>query len=177
MNILYVTPYVPSLIRTRPYNLIRALVRLGHHVTLLTAAGNSTEEHAQVEEMRRYGVRAEVFFISLTGSLVNCLRALPTREPLQAVYAYHPEMERRLGDLLREETLDVVHIEHPRAARLVRAVLDTSSMNGKRVPIVCDSVDSTPLLFEQAAQKGAQWRSRLMAAIDLDARPATRPYS
>lgn len=37
MNILHVTPYVPFLIRTRPYNLIRALVQVGHHVTLPTA--------------------------------------------------------------------------------------------------------------------------------------------
>jgi sugar transferase (PEP-CTERM/EpsH1 system associated) len=172
MNILYITPYVPSLIRTRPYNLIRALVRLGHRVTLLTAAGNSTEEHAQVEEMRRYGVRAEVFPISLTGSLVNCLRALPTHEPLQAVYAYHPGMEKRLSGLLQQETFDVVHIEHLRASRLVRAVLASSS-NGERMPAVYDSVDCISLLFEQAAQTGAQWRSRMMTAIDLE---RTRRY-
>ncbi|MCJ7818891.1 MAG: hypothetical protein MUP25_03615 [Syntrophales bacterium] len=47
MKLLYVTPYVPSRIRTRPYNLIRALVGLGHRVTLLTAAGTSPEEQEQ----------------------------------------------------------------------------------------------------------------------------------
>ncbi len=172
MDVLYVTPYVPSLIRTRPYNLIRALVRLGHCVTLLTAAGTLPEERARAEDLRGYGVRTEVFPISLTRSLVNCLRALPTREPLQAVYAYHPRMEQRLGDLLREQTFDVAHIEHLRASRLVRAVLASSS-NGKRVPAVYDSVDSISLLFEQAAQTGAQWRSRMMTAIDLE---RTRRY-
>jgi len=159
VNILYVTPYVPSRIRTRPYNLIRALVGLGHRVTLLTAAGTSTEEQGQADELRNWGVRVEVFPIPLFRSLGNCLRALPTGEPLQAVYAYHPAMEQRLGELLREEPFDVVHIEHLRAARLVQAVMV--------VPTVYDSVDSISLLFEQTIQGGAQLRSRLMASIDL----------
>ena len=159
MNILYVTPYVPSRIRTRPYNLIRALVGLGHRVTLLTAAGTSSEEQEQANELRDWGVQVQVFPISLARSLSNCLLALPTREPLQAVYSYHPEMERRLMALLREESFDVAHIEHLRSARLVRAVGDA--------PVVYDSVDCISLLFEQAAQSGAQLRSRLMTAVDL----------
>jgi sugar transferase (PEP-CTERM/EpsH1 system associated) len=159
MNVLYITPYVPSRIRTRPYNLIRALILLGHQVTLLTAAGTSPEEGEEADELRGWGVRVEVFPVPLARSLGNCLRALPTREPLQAVYAYHPGMERRLGDLLGEEAFDVVHVEHLRAARLVRAVMG--------VPAVYDSVDCISLLFEQAARSGAQLRSRLMTAVDL----------
>jgi len=159
MNVLYVTPYVPSCIRTRPYNLIRALIRLGHRVTLLTAAGTLAEEQEQAEELRDWGMRVEVFPVPLLRSMGNCLRALPTREPLQAVYAYHPGMERRLSRMLQEETFDVVHIEHLRAARLVRAVIGT--------PVVYDSVDCISLLFEQAARSGAQLRSRLMTGVDL----------
>jgi len=159
MNILYVTPYVPSHIRTRPYNLIRALARLGHRVTLLTAASTSPEDQAQADELRAWDMHMEVFPVSLVRSLGNCLRALPTHEPLQAVYAYHPAMRRRLAALLCKESFDVVHIEHLRAARLVRAV--------RGVPTVYDSVDCISLLFEQAAQGGAQLRSRLMTAVDL----------
>jgi sugar transferase (PEP-CTERM/EpsH1 system associated) len=159
MNILYVTPYIPSRIRTRPYNLIRALVNLGHRVTLLTAASTSPEGQEQADELRAWGIRVELFPVSLMRSLGNCLRALPTREPLQAVYAYHSGMERRLTELLSKEIFDVVHIEHLRATRLVRLV--------KRTPKVYDSVDSISLLFEQTAQGGAQLRSRLMAVVDL----------
>jgi sugar transferase (PEP-CTERM/EpsH1 system associated) len=159
MNVLYATPYVPSYIRTRPYNLIRTLVRLGHQVTLLTAAGSSAEEREQADELRGWGMQVEVFPVPVLRSLGNCLRALPTREPLQAVYAYHPAMERRLSTLLSTQAFDVVHIEHLRAARLVRAVTKT--------PAVYDSVDSISLLFEQAAKGGAQLRSRLMTAVDL----------
>jgi len=175
VNVLYVTPYVPSRIRTRPYNLIRALVRLGHRVTLLTAAGTSTEEQAQADELRTWGMQVEVFPVSLTRSLRNCLRALPTREPLQAFVSYHPGLEQRLRQLLQGETFDVVHIEHLRAARLVGAVTGPPRRWGPHSsggfcdhpPTVYDSVDCISLLFEQAAQSGAQWRSRLMTAVDL----------
>jgi sugar transferase (PEP-CTERM/EpsH1 system associated) len=159
MKVLYTTPYVPSYIRTRPYNLIRTLVRLGHQVTLLTAAGSSAEEREQARALSDWEMRVEVFPVPLLRSLGNCLRALPTREPLQTAYAYHPAMERRLSELLSAGDFDVVHIEHLRAARLVRAVTET--------PAVYDSVDSISLLFEQAAKSGAQLRSRLMTAVDL----------
>lgn len=162
MNILYITPYVPSQIRTRPYNLIRALVRMGHKITLLTAANTSAHDLEQADELRAWGMHVEAFPVPLARSLSNCLRALPTREPLQAVYAYLPGMEHRLGELLGNGGFDVVHIEHLRAARLVWAI---SKTNG--IPAVYDSVDCISLLFEQAAQRGAQLRSRLMAALDL----------
>jgi len=92
-------------------------------------------------------------------SLGNCLRVLPTREPLQAAFAYHPGMARRLSSLSQEGTFDVVHVEHLRAARLVRAV--------RGIPTVYDAVDCISLLFEKTMQHGAQLRSRLMAAVDL----------
>jgi len=184
MKILYVTPYVPSRIRTRPYHLIRALVQLDHQITLLTAAGTASEEETRAEELRRWGIRVELFPVPLLRSLGNCLLALPTREPLQAVYAYHPRMERRLSQLLREQAFDVVHVEHLRAARLVRAVRMVSIPKGQAVgqvsvstgsptpaaqgvPRIYDAVDCISLLFEQAAQSGAQLRSRLMTAVDL----------
>ncbi len=159
MQVLFITPYVPSQIRTRPYNLIRSLIRLGCQITLLTAAETSSEEQNQAAELRNWGMQVQVFPVPLAQSLLNCSLALPTREPLQAVYAYHRGMERRLTELLQTQIVDVVHIEHLRAARLVRAV--------KNVAKVYDSVDCISLLFEQATHKGAQLRSRLMTSVDL----------
>ena len=155
MNILYVTPYVPSRIRSRPYNLIQALVGLDHQITLLTAAGTLPEEQTQANVLRNWGVRVEVFPVSLTRSLYNCLMALPIQEPLQASYSYHLAMEQRLSELLRENTFDVVHIEHLRASRLVRAIIPPRSTES--IPAVYDSVDCISLLFEQATQSGAPW--------------------
>lgn len=159
MDILFVTPYLPSLIRTRSYNLIRALVRAGHTVALLAAADTSPEEQEKADELESWGVQVEVFPVSRWRSAGNCLRALPTREPLQAVYSFQPRMEQRLHQLLQQKTFDVVHIEHLRAARFVKGV--------KGVPKVYDSVDCISLLFEQAAKLGAQVRSRLMTSVDL----------
>ena len=159
MNILYVTPYVPSAIRLRPYNLIRALNHMGHHITLLTAASTSPDEQEQARELRGWGVHVEAFPVPVIRSMANCLRAIPTREPLQAVFSYHPQMQRRLSQLLDMDGFDVVHIEHLRAARLVRTV--------SKAPVVYDSVDCISLLFEQVVQSSHQLRSRLMTGLDL----------
>jgi hypothetical protein len=40
MRILFVVPYTPNPIRTRPYNLIRHLAMRGHDVTVLTIVEN-----------------------------------------------------------------------------------------------------------------------------------------
>jgi glycosyltransferase involved in cell wall biosynthesis len=159
MNILYVTPYVPSRIRTRPYHLIRALVDLGHRVTVVTASGTSAEEEQQADALRAWGVEVDRFPVPRWRSLANCAAAMPTGEPFQAVFSYHPAMAGRVRQLSRAGGFDVVHIEHLRAARLVGAV--------EGVPVVYDSVDTISLLFELAASQGASLRSRLMTLADL----------
>ena len=159
MDILYITPYVPSQIRTRPYNLIRALAGLGHRVTLVTASGTSEEERVQITEMGEWTVQAEGFPVPLSRSLLNCLRALPTGAPLQSAYAHHPELEARLSELVAEGSFDVVHVEHLRAARLIETV--------NQAPVVYDSVDCISSLFQQTLRTAPQLRSRLMAWVDL----------
>ena len=44
MRILFVVPYVPSLIRVRPFNLIRRLHARGHHVTVATVWVDAQEQ-------------------------------------------------------------------------------------------------------------------------------------
>ncbi|MBN1178444.1 MAG: glycosyltransferase [Anaerolineae bacterium] len=158
MHILYVTPYVPSHIRTRPYHLIRALVEQGHRVTLMAAAIDAREEE-DAAPLRTWGVEADVFRVSKVRSARNCAGALLSGEPLQAAYAYHPGMAQRVRERLARGGIDVVHIEHLRAARMVEAV--------DGVPAVYDSVDCISLLFEQTVVRTPQWRSRLKARLDL----------
>jgi sugar transferase (PEP-CTERM/EpsH1 system associated) len=165
IRVLYVTPYVPSRIRTRPYHLLRALVDLGHKVHLLTVTGATLGEQGQISELQGWGIEVEAFVVPLWRSLANCLRALPTRIPLQAAYAYHPQMEQRLNQLSIQQTFDVIHIEHLRAAQLGKTV--------SAMPTVYDSVDSISLLFEQTMAASPQWRSRWMARVDLE---RTRRY-
>lgn len=160
MNILYVTPYVPSLIRTRPYHLIRTLIQFGHRVTLLTVAENGSFGSEALERLRKWGVQVEVFRVPLRCSLINAGRALLSAEPFQASVSYSHQMERRLAELTTNGKFDIAHIEHLRAARLVRAIHGT--------PRAYDAVDCISLLFEQASQYGPTWWSRWIAHVDLE---------
>ncbi len=158
MHVLYVTPYVPSQIRTRPYNLIKALAGRGHAITLLTAS-TSAEEETQAKQLQPHCQRVEVFPVPKWSSLLNCLKAVPSTEPFQTMYCYSAAMERRIAQIVQQESVDVVHIEHLRAARLGSAV--------QRLPKVYDSVDCISLLFERTWQNSTRLRSRLMAGLDL----------
>ncbi len=52
MRILFISPYIPSLIRVRPYNILRTLVKRGHQVTLvaLQPPGDSGEALAELRQ-------------------------------------------------------------------------------------------------------------------------------
>lgn len=43
MKVLFVLPYTPTPIRTRPYNLLHGLIRRGHALTLGAVWGRVTE--------------------------------------------------------------------------------------------------------------------------------------
>jgi glycosyltransferase involved in cell wall biosynthesis len=166
LRILFVTPYVPSLVRVRPYNLIRQLAAQGHDVTLITACA-SEAEHAAVETLQRYCARVDVIRVPWQRSLWNCARGLGTRLPLQALYSYTPALERRVaaelnGHMLRgsQRPYDLLHVEH------LRAALCGLQVTG--VPRVYDSVDCISLLFEKALQMSPTAASRLRAFVDLE---------
>jgi sugar transferase (PEP-CTERM/EpsH1 system associated) len=158
MRILYVTPYVPSLIRVRPYNLIRYLARQGHQVTVL-ALRSSADELAHAEALREEGVEVETVFLPRRTSLLNCVRALPTRTPLQAAYCWSSAMEARLRALMAERQFDLVHVEHLRGAHFGAAA--------GGVPRVYDSVDCISLLFDHTRRESPRRTSRLVARIEL----------
>jgi sugar transferase (PEP-CTERM/EpsH1 system associated) len=158
MRILYVTPYVPSLIRVRSYNLIRYLERRGHQVTVL-ALQSSDNELADAKALREEGVEVETVFLSRRNSLLNCVRALSTRTPLQAAYCWSSAMETRLRTLMAERQFDLVHVEHLRGAHF-------GAVAGG-VPRVYDSVDCISLLFDRTRRESPRWTSRLMAQVEL----------
>ena len=87
MNILFVVPYVPNKIRVRPYNLIRYLAQLGHRITLLTI-WTSEEERRTLEDLEGYCAQVKAVNLPTWRSFINCLLALPSRQPLQAVYSW-----------------------------------------------------------------------------------------
>jgi polysaccharide biosynthesis protein PslH len=167
MNILFVVPYTPTLIRTRPYNLLRGLARRGNTITLATLWENE-QERATLAQLERDGIR--VFSVRLTKlrAFWNMLRALPTSMPLQAVYCWQPELVKLL--ISNHQSLisnyDVVHVEHLRGARY-GLQLNSS------LPIVWDSVDCISYLFEQAARNSRSLFGRFTARFEL---ARTRQY-
>jgi sugar transferase (PEP-CTERM/EpsH1 system associated) len=158
LRVLFISPYLPSLIRVRPYNLIQALAGRGHHVSLL-ALEPPGEDRKGFDILYDCCARVQTIDLPRWRTLWNGLRAIPGRTPFQAAYSRSPQMSALVRRIQAEEQVDVVHVEHLRGAELSQAV------NG--LPIVFDSVDSIALLFEQVSQSGPTWRSRLMARLDL----------
>jgi len=164
MRILYITPYVPSLIRVRPYNLIQYLSRRGHLVTVLSLQSTEQEEK-DAEKLRSCCHRVETVKLTRQQSLLNCFKALPTMTPLQAAYCHSPAMQSLIRKVLEEEQFDIVHVEHLRGAYFGTTIAG--------VPKVYDSVDCISLLFEKALHSATSRASRLVARLELD---RTRRY-
>ena len=181
MRILYIVPYTPSLIRVRPYQLIRSLARRGHHVDLL-ALWSSSEEEEILRQMERENANVKVRARRLPPwrPAWNCLLALPSRTPLQAAFSFEPGLMVEVERALREDSFDVVHVEHLRGSLFglkVRALLAENGRNGggnrAPIPVVWDSVDCISHLFTQAREQSCRLKSRLITRLEL---PRTRPF-
>jgi sugar transferase (PEP-CTERM/EpsH1 system associated) len=166
MNILFITPYVPNLIRVRPFQLVRALIRRGHKITLATLWAGA-EEECDLQALKEIGVRVVAHHLPQWRSMGNSLLALPTSIPLQARYCWQPSLARQLATLVQQEQYDVVHVEHLRAAQYGLLVQRLSRHNQRPLPVVWDSVDCISHLFEQAAQASRSRKSRLLTKFDL----------
>ena len=172
MRILYIVPYVPNLIRVRPYQLIRNLARRGHRVTLATLWENDGER----DSLNRLGGDVERIIAvpqSRWRSFINCALAIPTSTPLQATYCWNPLLNRELLGLTRDHQggsgWDVIHVEHLRGAQYGLAMLGGLGTDrpGGRPPVIWDSVDSISSLFRQTAQQSKRQLNRWLSKIEL----------
>jgi polysaccharide biosynthesis protein PslH len=150
MKLAYVVPYVPNLIRTRPYNLIHQFVALGHEVSVFTL-GYGEQDRMDLEFLRSkvacvYYEEQPVWY-----SLWNSLITLPSRRPLQTIYSWNPRLAKQLIRLLIVPGgFDIVHVEHLRGSYYGQYVKSKLP----HVPVVWDSVDCISYLFEQASAYG-----------------------
>lgn len=158
LRVLFISPYLPSRIRVRPYNLIKYLAAQGHKITLL-ALVPPREDDRDLSTLRAWCTEVRTVTLPRWRTFWNGLRALPSPTPLQAAYSRSPDMTALIKEAQAEQSFDVVHVEHLRGSELSYAV--------SGAPIVFDSVDSITLLFEQVLASGPTWRSRLMAGLDL----------
>lgn len=158
MKILFVVPYVPNLIRVRPYNLIRALSERGHEVTVLTLWVNE-QEQKQLEELQEIAHSVQALPMPAWRSLLNCVPALFSADPLQTVFSWQPELVKHLNG---RSPYDVIHVEHLRGARY-GLHLKTNT----HAPVIWDSVDCISHLFSQAATQSKSAVSRLRSLFEL----------
>jgi sugar transferase (PEP-CTERM/EpsH1 system associated) len=166
LNILFVVPYVPSLVRVRPYNLIRSLSRRGHTLTVMTL-WSGEREYGDYEKLTSEGYAVRSVELPRWRSLWNCVVYLPTRVPLQAVYAWQPKLAKQLREMVFNHNgnapFDVIHVEHLRG---VRYALDLKA-SGAGLPIIWDSVDCITHLFKQTARRSKRFHRRWLTKFEL----------
>jgi len=158
MRILFLSPYLPSRVRVRPFSWIQALASLGHEVHLV-ALRPPEDDWVDDADLRAACHAVEIVPLSRSRTLVNGLRTLATRQPLQLAYAHSPAAEDRVGAIARAGRFDVVHIEHLRGVRLAARV--------GHLPRVWDAVDCISSLFAETAANAPGRAQRAMARLDL----------
>lgn len=167
LRILFVTPYVPSPVRVRPYNFVRQLSRRGHRVTV-AALCTSDEEEEAARALAGECERVQPVRVRLGRALWRCMREWPTGAPFQALYAHAPGLEQVLKQELQrsqagtggDSPYDLLHVEHLRAALF--------GLNVRGLPRVYDSVDCISRLLESASKMAASPAVRWAARVDLN---------
>lgn len=165
MNILYFVPYPPSLVRVRPYNLIRGLVKRGHKVTVPIISGGQGDQE-EVLHLASLGIDVRAYEVPRWQSLWNSTLSLASTWPLQAVYSWNRSIAARISqDIARSagSAFDIVHIEHLRG---VRYGLFWKEVHPGQV-VIWDSVDCISHLFRQAARSSRKWTSRIITRLEL----------
>src|SRR5215211_3894104 len=166
MKIAYVVPYVPNKIRTRPYNFIVSLSELGHAVDVYTL-GSRDADVLDAKALEAKCCKVYYQHQPVWQSMANAVLAVPSRQPLQSVYSWHPKLAAHLKTLLRGDgtraAYDVVHVEHLRGSRYgvsIKSAFPT-------MPVVWDSVDCITHLFKQAASQSGTLFSKFITRFEL----------
>jgi glycosyltransferase involved in cell wall biosynthesis len=162
MRIAYVVPYIPNLIRTRPYNLILQLASLGHHVEVF-AIGSNDQDYKDAEVLRKSGLTVHYYLQPIWQSLLNSAFAIPTHLPLQSVYSWQLGVAHQIADRVSRKEYDVVHVEHLRAS--CYGLFLKSKLPAQ--PVVWDSVDCISHLFEQASSQSRSLFGKIMTRFEL----------
>ncbi|MBK9926006.1 MAG: glycosyltransferase [Anaerolineales bacterium] len=163
MKIAYVVPYVPNLIRTRPYNLIVHLAALGNEVTVFTL-GSGEQDLKDVETLRTKVKQVYYQEQPVWYSLWNGVKVLPSRRPLQTVYSWNLRLAKQLVSLLSVPgAFDVVHVEHLRGSLYGQYI----KKHLPHIPVMWDSVDCISYLFKQASAHSTGGFGKFVTRFEL----------
>jgi len=158
MKLLFITPYVPSRIRVRPFQIIKELAK--RHKVHVLALGESDKTRTQgVEEIMSVVEDLCVIPHSRLRGLAQALVSLPLPVPLSAAYCWSRPMRRAVAWELDGGGFDLIHVEHLRAAHFVP--------RRAGAPMVFDAVDCLTGLFRQMAR--AKKSLPVRAVMNLEA--------
>lgn len=161
LRVLFVTPYLPSAIRVRAFQVIRHLAKAGHRVTVAALQDGSPADSAALRELQAICDAVHVVPHPRLRAAAQAAAALPTPTPLWAAWCHSPQMMRLLRSLASSGNFAVAHVEHLRAAHFAAAL--------GNLPCVFDSVDCiTDLQHQVVAQtdraQPRHWLAREEAA-------------
>ncbi|HJT57900.1 MAG TPA: glycosyltransferase [Ktedonobacteraceae bacterium] len=142
MRILFVTPYVPSRIRVRPFNLIKSLSSV-HEVSLVSLLCDEYEQE-MVADVANYCASVDLVPLPKSQAYKNCLLALPTLTPLRVAYYKSPAFIERIQQVIHQRSIEVVHGELIKVAPALRKV-----MAQENIPLLYDSVDCISWYLQQ----------------------------
>jgi polysaccharide biosynthesis protein PslH len=137
MRILFIVPNVPSSIRPRPLNFIRGLSER-HQVSVVCLATSEVDERS-ISELRQHCRSVEIVRLSRWRSLLNCLRALVSRQSLRCAYFDSPRLCAIVKARVEGKQVDLLHAEHLKTFSMVKPVLG-------KVPAMFDAVDCLSML-------------------------------
>ncbi len=155
MRILFVAPYLPSLIRVRPYNFIRGLAEQGHDIVLVAL---SESEEPGIQSLRQWCERIEIFPLHRISAYASSLLSMFGEGSLQAAYCKSPETSERVAEILRNEKFDLIHVDHLRAGQFVPD--DAPCLK------VIDAVDCITSLYEQFRRRLPLGPGRMKCQIE-----------
>ncbi len=155
MRIAFVTAYPPSRIRTRSFSFLRELAREHEVMSVCTRTGD--QDSQDVAALRALGVRVVAVRNPTVAAIARVARAALLGEALQVAYGAHPLVRATLQQLIGSGQIDVVHIEHLRAAAFALE-LDA--------PVVWDSVDCISQVYAAGARSGATPIMRWLGALE-----------
>jgi polysaccharide biosynthesis protein PslH len=158
LKILFVTPYVPSPVRVRPYAFIRELARQGHHVSLVSLV-QPAREIKYLDEVRPYCEAVFPISIGQMESIRSVIGSAFSRLPLSVAYCKSALLRSTVENLVSKNSYDLIHTE------FVRAAPATIGIEG--IVKIFDAVDSLALAYRRSISAPyVSLKQRLVALIE-----------
>lgn len=161
MRILFVTPYVPSRIRVRPFNFIKLLAQQ-HEISLVTLLVDKYEA-TLVQDVEPYCTSIDLVSLPKKLALRNCLLALPTSMPLRVAYYRSPAFIQCIREVIHRQKIDVIHGELIKVVPALQAI-----QAEEQIPILYDAVDCISWFLQQKLATTHNLLQRLFVTSELN---------